>query len=561
MSGVGGNEIIERNAMGRVIAAVAMLGIVMLMGSGAAERAHAQGEAGRPRRLAMEHHDTSPLPLRRMEPNPTGPNAKGVVPLYSLLNANLRESKLAPDEDEALEEERTSAPAIPAPLDGWNGINSGGSFCLCLPPDTNGDVGMNHYFQTVNTAFQIWDKAGNSLYGPVPNNTLWDGFGGACENTNDGDPVVLYDHLADRWFFSQFANVFTSGPYFQCIAVSATSDPLGAWHRYSFKFPKEDGEFLFNDYGKFGVWPDAYLMTANLFLGAGWGGTAVLALDREEMLVGSPATILYWNLGPTDWGGMLPADLDGPPPPEGTPGYFVEVQDSAWDPGQIPQDRIQVWALDADWHTPGNSTLTRIANLAVKKFNGVLCGFSRNCVPQKGTTRRLDAISDRGMYRAQYRQFGSYGTIVFNHTVNAGNNRAGIRWYELRVNGGTPSVYQQSTYAPKDGNYRWMGSAALDEQGNLALGFSRSSPTRFPGIFYAGRLASDPLNSLAQGEKRMKAGKGAQLSPYSRWGDYSMLAVDPADGCTFWYTNEFYKKGSDRNWRTWIGKFKFEGCS
>ncbi len=493
---------------------------------------------------------------------------------YPVLNEKIREQANAPRSlaenkhpsysangtDEAIDprggEDEENRESMPTPLGGWNGINSFNSFCNCLPPDTNGDVGTNHYFQTVNTAFQIWDKNGNSLFGPAPNNLLFNGTGNACETTNDGDPVVLYDQLADRWFFTQFANVFTNGPYYQCFAVSTTGDPTGTWNRYWYVFPNN----LLNDYGKFGIMPDGYYMTANLFNGNNWGGAAVLAFERQKMLLGQTAKAVYFNLGVDDWGGMLPADFDGSTLPPGSGNYFAEVQDYAWDPYNIPQDQMAIWKMVPNWTTPANTTLTNIANLKVKNFNGILCNFSRSCVPQKGTSRKLDVIADRTMYRLQYRNFGSYETLVTNHTVKA-NSRAAIRWYEIRVTGGVPAIYQQSTFAPDDVAWRWMGSAAMDKQGNLAVGYSKSSTTMYPGIFYAGRLFSDPLNSLAQGEARMKRGEGSQTSMYSRWGDYSMLAVDPSDDCTFWYTTEYYKAVSDRNWKTWIGKFKYPGCS
>lgn len=545
------------------IVVLTLMGILSVA-SRAVPTAQAAGVSG-PMLLTVTHHDTS-RPLRELVAYPNilqYQNGQANAPRSLAVGKNPALS--SKDADGAINNPKgiPDVEGMPAPSGGWDGINYNTSDCFCLPPDTNGDVGMNHYIQTVNTAFQIWDKNGTSVYGPAANNTLFAGFGGKCETTNDGDPIVLYDSLADRWFFSQFANVFTSGPYYQCLAVSATNDPTGSWHRYAVQFPKNaSNHYLLNDYGKFGVMPDGYYMTANLFDGAtfAWGGTALLAFERQKMLNGQAAQVVSFNLGVSDWGGMLPADFDGATLPPGNGNYFVEVQDRAWDPFNIPQDRMAIWKMVPNWTNPANTTLTNIANLAVKNFNGILCNFNRNCVPQKGTSRKLDAIGDRGMYRLQYRNFGSYETLVTNHTVKA-KQRAALRWYEVRVTGGAPAIYQQNTYVPDDTAWRWMGSAAMDKQGNLAVGFSKSSPTMFPGIFYAGRRAGDPLNSLAQGETRMKKGSGAQLSSFSRWGDYSMLSVDPADDCTFWYTQEYYKGSSTSSWRTWIGKFKFPGCS
>lgn len=541
---------------------LALLALIFLVPASPVKTVRAEGVTG-PGVSVLMDHDVSP-PLTQMVAYPSALTyAQSQANAPRSLATSKAPSFAGSEPDEAINNPKgdPDEESMPAPGAGWDGISYNNSNCFCMPPDTNGDVGPNHYIQTVNTAFQIWDKNGHSIYGPAANNTLFSGFTGGdekCATTNDGDPIVLYDSIADRWFFSQFANVFTNGPYYQCFAVSATADPTGSWYRYAYKFPNN----LLNDYGKFGVMPDGYYMTANLFDGLSWGGTAILVLERQKMLLGQNAQVIYYNLGLDDWGGMLPADFDGTTLPPGSGDYFAEVQDRSWDPGNISRDQIAIWKLVPDWTTPNNSTLTNIANLPVKNFNGTLCniGLNRNCVPQKGTARKLDVIPDRTMYRLQYRNFGTYETLVTNHTVSA-QKRAGIRWYEIRVTGGAPSTYQQSTYLPDDTAWRWMGSAAMDKQGNLAVGFSRSSPTSYPGIFYAGRLAGDPLNVLAQGEAKMKRGGGAQTSSYSRWGDYSMLAVDPSDDCTFWYTQEYYKGTSNSTWRTWVGKFKFPGCS
>ncbi len=537
---------------------VAILVLALVSSGLSTQPAHAAPLA--PQVLTMTRYDTS-APLVDMIGKTVAPNlgASRNLRSPSLLFKNV--SSEEPDVDAIVQSYHKRSEKknfqIPSPIDGWNGINALTSSCNCVPPDTNGDVGMNHYVQAVNTAIQVWDKNGTSLYGPVPGNTIFFGFGGKCEDTNDGDPIILYDHLAQRWLYSQFANVFTNGPYYQCFAVSTADDPTGSWYRYELLYP---GGTILNDYAKLGVWHDGYYMTVNEFTtpSFGWSGTGAFALERDKMLLGQSAQAVYFDLGPTDWGGMLPSDLDGPAPAAGTPNYFVEIQDRKWDPANIPQDQMAVWAFDVDWTTPANSTFTNVANLPVSKFNGILCNFDA-CVPQKGTIQKLDTLGDRTMHRAQYRDFGSYATIVTNHTVNVGSQRAGVRWYELRITGGVPSIYQQSSYAPGE-EHRWMGSAAMDQDGNLAVGFSRSSSTEHPRVMYAGRLATDPLNVLAQGEAKMKRGKGSQTGA-NRWGDYSMLAVDPADGCTFWFTTEYYKTTSGFNWRTWIGKFKFAECS
>ncbi len=457
----------------------------------------------------------------------------------------------------------TPAPSlIPTPVQSVEGV---GNVNGVLPPDTNGDVGPNHFVQWVNLSFAVYSKGTSTtppslLYGPAPANTLWSGFGGPCETRNDGDPIVRYDHMADRWVMSQLAvpNSFLGllfGPFYECIAVSATPDPLGAYYRYQFSFTK------LNDYPKMGVWSDGYYMTMNQFsaISLQFAGQGVVAFDRDRMLAGLPASAIYYDLASVDMnlGGMLPADLDGPAPPAGSPAYFVQVDDDAW--GAEP-DQLQIWKFHTDWTNPAQSSFTRAAALPTAPFDSNLCGYSRNCIPQPGTTAKVDAMSDRLMYRLQYRNFGTHESLVVNHTVDAdGNDHAGIRWYEVRNPGTFPVIYQQGTYAP-DSDHRWMGSAAMDSAGNIALGFSVAGPLTFPSIRYTGRLATDPPNVMTLGEADLMVGSGSQLHASGRWGDYSSLVVDPVDDCTFWYTQEYYAATSEAGWQTRIGSFSFPNC-
>lgn len=430
-----------------------------------------------------------------------------------------------------------------------------------LPPDTNGDVGRNHYVQWVNLVLAVYNKSGTLVLGPLAGNSLWAGFGGLCETTNEGDPIVLYDALADRWVLSQFA--FATGlsgnptaPFVQCIAVSTTGDPTGSYYRYAFTMP--DGHF--NDYPKLGVWHDAYYMTDVQFIPPAFtfGGTGAFAFKRDAMLNGEPASGVYFNLS-TAFGPMLPTDHDGlRPPPPGAPNRFVQFNDDAWG---YPQDELELWDFHVDWTTPSNSTFTFVDTLATAAFDSALCGYAADCIFQPGTTERLDAISDRVMHRFAYRNFATHESYVVNHSVDVGGDVAGVRWYELRNPGGSPTIFQQGTYAPADGLSRWMGSVAMDGSGNLAVGYSASSSSAFPSIRYAGRLTGDPLGTLAQGEAVLQAGGGSQEHPASRWGDYSMMSVDPTDDCTFWYTSEYYSATSSADWKTRIGKFKFAECT
>jgi hypothetical protein len=446
---------------------------------------------------------------------------------------------------------------MPSPLLNFEGV---GNINGVAPPDTNGDVGPNHYVQWVNLSLAVYSKAGTLLLGPMAGNELWSGFGGVCETTNHGDPIVLYDHLADRWMLSQFSVGGGPDGFHQCIAVSQTGDPTGAWHRYDFL----TSPTLMNDYPKFGVWPDGYYMSVNQFDSGSWAfaGVGVAVFERDQMLQGLPARMVYFDQGlvAPDLGGLLPADLDGPPPPLGTPNYFLAMVDDAWG---YPHDQLNLWEFRVDWANPANSSFGNggLPNLTLPTaaFDSNLCGGSRDCIPQPGGAS-VDAIADRLMFRLQYRHFAGYDTMVVNHTVDVnGMDHAGVRWYELHDPGAGWSIYQQGTYAP-DSNHRWMGSAALDGSGNLALGYSVSSASVYPSIRYTGRLSGDPLGTLPQGETSIIEGGGSQTG-VNRWGDYSMMAVDPVDQCTFWYTQEYLSTTSGWGWQTRIAAFKFPSCT
>jgi len=450
--------------------------------------------------------------------------------------------------------------SIPSTTNTFEGVNN---IDGVLPPDTNGDVGPNNYVQWVNLHFEIWNRAGTSLMGPSPGNTLWSGFGGNCEFTNQGDPVVRHDAMADRWVFTQFAFVIRNGqpaaPFSQCFAVSTTSDPTGSYYRYEFVVSNT----YFNDYPKLGIWPDAYYMSVNDFNGNSFAGGAALAFDRASMLSGQAARMISFGpLGPA-YGGMLPSDLDGSIlPTAGEPDYFGAIDTSVAPTGGT----FQIWKFHIDWTTPTNSTFGTTSHapdfaLTVATYNWLLCNGSRNCISQKGTSVGVDPVSDRLMNRLQYRRFSDgHESLVANHTVRIGTgNQAGIRWYEIRNLSSTPTVFQQGTYAPSSDN-RWMGSIGMDQVGDIALGYSLSSSIVFPSIEYTGRIPTDTPGLLPQGEGVLIAGGGSQTSGFSRWGDYSMMAVDPVDDCTFWYTQEYYQATSSIGWQTRVGSFKFPGC-
>lgn len=473
--------------------------------------------------------------------------------------------------DRSIVQDRPGAPNMPSPVANFEGV---GNVDFVLPPDTQGDIGYDpiadkkYYVQWVNLSFQIWDVtnplAPVSLYGPAAGNTLWTGSGTICASNNDGDPITLFDHLANRWIMSQFALGFPNN-FHQCIAVSATADPTGAWYLYDY----QTSTTMMNDYPKFGVWPDGYYMTVNQFDGGNfdWGGAGVAVFERQAMLSGLVARMIYIDIGATnlDYGGMLPSDLDGPPPTMGTPNYFMEWDDSAW--LGDPYDTLRIWEFKTDWSNPANTTFGLNASfdpnytISTTDVDPDLCGYNRSCIPQPGTAQGLDAISDRLMYRLQYRNFGSYQTLISNRTVDAnGADHAGVYWFELRKSGSNWGLFQEGVYAP-DADHRWMASLAMDDSGGIALGYSVSSGSTYPSIRYTGRLAGDPAGTMPQGEAQLIAGSGSQTHSAARWGDYSMMGLDPEDGCTFWYTQEYIQTTGSANWQTRIGSFKFPSCT
>ncbi|MFN2166535.1 MAG: carboxypeptidase regulatory-like domain-containing protein, partial [Anaerolineae bacterium] len=417
------------------------------------------------------------------------------------------------------------------------------------PPDTNGDVGPNHYIQTVNTSVGIYDKTGTPL-SVVTFNTFFQGpTGTPCDTSNDGDPVVLYDPMADRWVVTDFAWFsFSTGPYYECIAVSQTADPVaGGWYFYALQAntgPNFSGDF-FNDYPKLGVWPDAYYMSANMFEAVGDGfGVRLWALDRASILGGGPLNSVAFDLClDGSCGSFLPSNMRGTLPPAGAPNYFATLG---------APDSFEIYKYHVDFATPANSTLTGPVTVPIAAFDGY-----NDEIPQPGTGQGLDSLSFRLMMQLQYRNMGSHESLWATHTVDEGG-LAVARWYEVRDPGGTPTLFQQGSLNPGDGVNRWMAGIAADQDGNAAIGYSVSNSSVYPGIRYQGRLNGEAPGQMPQTEQTLVNGTGSQVG-INRWGDYSAMSVDPTDDCTFWYTQEYYVT-SGSNWQTRIGSFKFPSC-
>ncbi len=421
----------------------------------------------------------------------------------------------------------------------FEGIGNPVACSGCTPPDTNGDVGPNHYVQMVNaTKVQIWDKAGTSLVGPFDLGSLWST--GVCTG-NRGDPIALYDPLADRWLLTQFAE-----PNHMCFAVSLTGDATGSYWLYQFDVSE------FPDYFKIGVWPDGYYMSANE------STYTAYVFDRAAMLSGAAANYQKFD-GETNF--LLPSDVDGPtPPPAGTPNHFYTFKDNSFHGGA---DRIEVHDFHVDWGTPANTTFDLVASLPVAPFTYTACGFfNLECLRQPGTAQRVDQVGEWPMWRWPYRNFGTHESMVGTFAVGGGAGDVGsaVRWFELRSVGGAAwTLHQEGTHDLADGLDRWMSSIAMDRAGNIALGYSASSSSSAPSIRYATRRAGDPLGTLGS-EIVMQAGLGSQTSS-NRWGDYSAMTVDPSDDCTFWFTTEYYAATSGSTWSSRIGNFVEPSCA
>jgi hypothetical protein len=471
------------------------------------------------------------------------------------------------------------SPAIPPPLLTFEGVAETQSGCGCEPPDTDGDVGPNHYVEAVNSSFKVFDKNGATLAGPTTYNSLFAPLVGTpCNGQNDGDPYTLYDPLADRWLVSDFAfPSFPGSSFWQCIAISKTPSPVtGGWFLYALQVDPANPTFL-GDYPKFGFWSDpqpggAYFLTMNLFSNfTTFNGVRAYALDRGSMLSGGPANAVGFTIptaGLGDSYSLVPATFrTGTPPPAGRDEFLLAIDSPAT--GGVTLTQVKGWLFHVNF--AGGSTLgigTNHSPNSLISVNGFIDAFTSTAgfsiVPQQGTASKLDTLGDKIMTPVAYQNRSGTESLWASGTVCTDANctgATGIRWYQLNVTGGafpaTP-VQQQTWTNNSDGVWRFMPSIAVDSCGDAAIGYSTSSSSMFPGIRYAGRLAGDPLNNLGQGEAVMFNGTASQTS--SRWGDYSMTTVDPSDGTTFYHANEYYTTLSSFNWHTRIGKFSFGTC-
>ena len=481
----------------------------------------------------------------------------------------------SPQSQSLLEKILTPTSHMQPPLLTFDGTDRVGSGCNCRPPDTNGDVGPNHYVQTVNTGFRVFDKSGNPLTPFTTYNSFFAplGTGNPCgNNQNDGDPIAFYDQIADRWVVSDFAFPSFPGPQFwQCIGVSQTPDPTGAYFLYALQVDPANPTFL-GDYPKFALWNNpqpggAYHLTVNLF-NPSFQGVRVFALDRGSMLGGGPAHAIAFTLSAADVGAsysfVAATFRTGNPPPAGRDEFVLAIDSPAT--GGVTLTQVHGRLFHVDFAVPANSTFgvgpnhLPNAEITVNGFVDAFTDTTTNLVPQPGGQPPLDTLGDKIMTPVVYQNRGGTESLWADQTIilNYPNGPTAVRWYQFNVTGGTfpaTPVQQQDWSNGNDGLFRWMPAIAVDQNGNTAIGYSTSSANDFPSIRYAGRFASDPPSNLGQGEATLFSGTGSQTSASGRWGDYSMTTLD-TDGISFWHTNEYYAT-TGSSWNTRVGKFTF----
>jgi hypothetical protein len=441
------------------------------------------------------------------------------------------------------------------------GIND---ICFCAPPDTNASVGDTQIVEWVNEHYAVYDKAsGTLLLGPLPGNSLFANLGGTCATQNNPDPIAQFDKTAHRWLMA--VNLLTSPPYGTCVAVSTSGDATGSYYLYQFPQSK------YPDYPKWGIWPTGYFQTQNTSLSS----ATVCAYNSAKLLVGdSTAEQICIELSSGDYS-LLPADVDSPtPPPTGQDEFFIGAynKDSSF-------NHLYLYSMHPVFSNPSQTVFVGkgLADpITVPTYNPICTAGWGPCIPQPGTSRLLEALGDRLMYRLAYWEDQPLVSVTatppkpvpsqhwfVNHIVAGSGGQVGVRWYEFttpikKVDLSGISLFQSGTYAP-DSNDRWMASIARDKAGDIALGFSIGSSSMYPSIAVAGRTPTDPLGQLG-GEVLLTPGTGSQTGLAGRWGDYSDMAVDPSNPCILWYSQEYYTATSDANWQTRMNQIRFDNC-
>jgi len=530
-----------------IVVAVVMV-VVCLLALPSFLSAEKKSGPSRPQVVYDSYHDTS-LPVR--EYSMEGPH--GAVPrgFEHPRPRQILSGAAVPVPD--LAEQNYVAPPVSATI----GLNfegtpnsANGKALEGVPSDDNLAVGATQVVETINTAWQVYDKAtGKSVFGPQQISALFTGLPGICgqgQTFNWTDPVVLYDAVANRWIISQIAGNngnFNTGN--ECIAVSESADATGKYFRYVFKF----GNNVLNDYDKLSVWPDAYYANYNLFGTSGYVADDTCAYDRAAMLTGAKAKAVCFQT-PSEFS-FLPSNAEGAtPPPKGEPSFFVDLSSST---------SLHLYRFHVDFADPAKSKFAGPINVPVTAYT-MACGGGV-CIPQPGTTQQLDSLADRLMFRLAYRNFGDHESLVVSHAVLTSKAASGERWYEIRDPNGTPKVYQQGTFV-HGGNSLWMGSIDMDKEGDMVLGYSESNATTLhPSIAFTGRVPTDALNTM-ESPATIFIAKGSNEGQ-NRWGDYSSMVIDPSDDCTFWYVNQYLPKSAANNFlnfHTRVASLKFPTC-
>jgi len=527
-----------------IVAAVILIGCSLALPGFVFAEKPAQS---RPQVIYDSYHDTS-LPVR--EYSTEAPRGRAPREVEHPRPGRILSGAAVPVED--LAEQTIVAPPVSAVIGlNFEGIpNSANGMALeGIPPDNNLAVGATQVVETINTAWQVFDKAtGKPLFSPQQISALFTGVPGLCGQGITffwSDPIVLYDQIANRWIISQIAGSSNFGTGNECIAVSESSDATGRYHRYVFNF----GNNVLNDYDKLSVWPDGYYANYNLFGAKGFMGDDACAYDRAAMLTGAKAKAVCFITA--NEFSFLPANADGAtPPPQGEPNFFVDLATST---------SLHLYRFHVDFANPTKSKFTGPITIPVKAYT-MACG-GRTCIPQPGTAQQLDSLGDRLMFRLAYRNFTDHESLVVSHSVMTSKAASGERWYEIRDPNGTPKVFQQGTFT-SGGNSLWMGSIDMDKAGDIALGFSESNAsTLHPSIAFTGRVPTDPPNTM-ESLATIFTGKGSATNA-SRWGDYSSMVIDPSDDCTFWYVNQYIPKTGPKNaitFHTRVASMKFPTC-
>ncbi|MFZ0285568.1 MAG: hypothetical protein WAL32_10075 [Terriglobales bacterium] len=490
-----------------------------------------------PRVTYNVRHDVS-LPLREMARN-APPPAPGMIEMREHLSPPHIFTKIGGVDPvvqrEFLPNGRTTNLLS---FDAINGNEAG-----AIPPDTNGSIGSAQYVLITNFDYAVYDKtSGNQILAPTRIHVIWSGFGGQCGTEDGGDPIVLWDKLAQRWLVEQLEYFSTNQV---CLAVSTTADATGSYNRYAFDFGND-----LPDYPKLGIWPDAYYLSVNSF-GLGYGEPC--AFDRNAMLSGASAAMICFTPNSSNFG-FLPSDLDGATlPPTGAPNHYLELGNTT--------TTLNEFDFHVDFVNTSNSTFTGPHKMTVPNYAQLCGGGGGACIPQPSPGALVDAIGDRLMYRLAYRNFGDHESMVVTHSVRPGTGSsaaAAVRWYELRATppGSAFKPYQGGTVQHPTLSL-WMASIAMDKVGDIALGGSGSSTTQKPLIGYIGRVPSDPLGKM-EAPVIIATSSGVQTGS-NRWGDYSSMSVDPSDDCTLWYTTEYYQ-ADGTNWVAHVNSFKFNNC-